>query len=67
MLGHFYEHGLSVDKNHELAFQYYQMASRLGHAHSFTRLGHLYYSGVKRTEFLQRVSQATYDDTGEVL
>ena len=52
MLGLFHEHGLSVDINHELAFKHFKRASELGHSHSLTRLGHLYYSGVKRSEFL---------------
>lgn len=65
MLGLFHEQGLSVDKNHELAFKYYQKASSLGHVHSLTRLGHFFYSGVKRTEFLQTGSM--HDNTGEVL
>ena len=67
MLGLFHEHGLSVDINHELAFKHFKRASELGHSHSLTRLGHLYYSGVKRSEFLQRVTRAQHDDTGEVL
>ena len=52
LLGVLYEQGLSVDQNHEVALKYYEIAAHLGHTKSFTKLGHLLYSGVKKPEFM---------------
>ena len=53
LLGLFYEQGLSIDQNHELAFKYYQKAAEAGHVKSMTKLGHLYYSGIRKAEFME--------------
>jgi len=52
LMGQLYEGGLSVDQNHELAYSYYEKAAKNGHVKSLTKLGHLTYSGVRRTEYM---------------
>ena len=47
LLGHLYEEGLSVDRNMVAAFECYKKASELGCVKSTTKLGHMYYSGIK--------------------
>ena len=47
LMGHLYENGYSVDKNMAAAFDCYQKASDLGCIKSMTKIGHMYYSGVK--------------------
>ena len=53
LMGQLYEGGLSVDTNHELAYQYYEKAARGGHIKACTKLGHLTYSGVRRPEYME--------------
>jgi TPR repeat protein len=52
LMGQLYEGGLSVDQNHQLAYSYYEKAAKSGHVKSLTKMGHLTYSGVKRTEYM---------------
>ena len=54
LMGVLFEQGLSVDVDHERAFFYFEQASLRGHMSAFTKLGHFYYSGVKRAQFIQQ-------------
>ena len=54
LMGVLFEQGLSVDVSHERAFCYFETASQSGHINAFTKLGHFYYSGVKKAEFIQQ-------------
>ena len=47
LLGHLYEKGYSVDTNLSAAFACYKKAADLGCSRSMTKLGHMFYSGVK--------------------
>ena len=75
LLGHLYECGYSVDKNMVAAFNAYKKASELGCSKSMTKLGHLYYSGVKMQDYdefltheeLQAMSQHEQLSTDEEL
>ena len=56
LLGHLYEHGYSVDKNMVAAFNCFKKASELGCSKSMTKLGHMYYSGVKLQDYEEFLS-----------
>ena len=58
LLGLFYELGLSVDINHQHAFNYYEKAAYLGHVKSIVKLGHLTYSGIKKPQFMDSDTSA---------
>lgn len=51
-LGFFYEQGLGVELNHQIAWKYYEKSSSAYNYKALTKLGHLSYSGVKRQEFM---------------
>ncbi|CDW82127.1 sel1 domain protein repeat-containing protein [Stylonychia lemnae] len=46
LLAKLYEEGLSIDQNPQLAYKYYEKAANLGFPKAYTKLGHLYYSGM---------------------
>ena len=55
-MGHIYEHGFSVDKNMVAAFNAYKKAAELGCVKSMAKLGHLYYSGIKKHDYEEFLS-----------
>lgn len=67
LLGLIYEQGLSVDVNHELAFKHFNRAAQLGHVHALVKLGHLCFSGIKRTAFLADQQRQMTSNAGEVI
>ena len=56
LMGHIYEHGFSVDKNMVAAFNAYKKAAELGCVKSMAKLGHLYYSGIKKHDYEEFLS-----------
>ena len=48
LFGVLYEKGQSVDQSMKKAFDCYKRAAELGHAKAYTKLGHCYYSGIKK-------------------
>lgn len=56
ILGVMAEQGLAVDVDHEHAFKYYEKAANAGNWKAFTKLGHLFFQGVKKSQFLDLAS-----------
>ena len=56
LMGLMFENGLSIDRNHENAFKYFEKAAQAGHAKAWVKLGHFWYSGVRRLEYLTETS-----------
>lgn len=47
LMGYLYERGLSVELDLKLAFDHFKAAADLGHCKANTKLGHMYYSGIR--------------------
>ena len=50
LMAKLYEEGCSVDRNLHLAISYYNKAGASGYIKGYTKIGHLYYSGMVQNE-----------------
>jgi TPR repeat protein len=67
LFGVLYEKGYSVDLNMKKAFECFKRASELGHGKAHTKLGHCYYSGIRKPSLMADSSRMSLNTTMDSL